>query len=62
MMHSCCFVWLAPNVAHALLRAVSALVPTRCAPAKRREESRRGTHECVRHGAVYCSVGQEGAA
>jgi anhydro-N-acetylmuramic acid kinase len=26
-----------------------ALVPTRCAAAKRREESRRGTQECVRH-------------
>jgi hypothetical protein len=39
-------------VAHALLRAVPALVPTRCAAAKRREESRRGTHECVRHSTV----------
>jgi hypothetical protein len=37
------------GVAHTLLRAVSALVPTRRAAAKRREESRRGTHECVRH-------------
>ena len=37
------------SVAHALLRAVSALVPTRCSAAERRDESRRGTHECVRH-------------
>jgi Family of unknown function (DUF6057) len=42
------------GVAHALLRAGCPLgrapVPTRCAAAERREESRRGTHECVRHG------------
>ena len=42
-------VLTAATVAQALLPAVSALVPTRCAPAKRREESRRGTQECVRH-------------
>ena len=34
------------RVAHALLR---------CAAAKRREESRRGTHECVRHS--YATAG-----
>jgi hypothetical protein len=39
-------------VAHALLRAVPALVPARFAAAKRRDESRRGTHECVRHNAL----------
>jgi anhydro-N-acetylmuramic acid kinase len=44
-------VLTAATVAQALLPAVSALVPTRCAPAKRREESRRGTQECVRHSA-----------
>ena len=38
-----------PDVAHALLRAVSALMPTRFSAPKRREESRRGTQECVRH-------------
>jgi anhydro-N-acetylmuramic acid kinase len=50
-------VLTAATVAQALLPAVSALVPTRCAPAKRREarngsanrKSRRGTQECVRH-------------
>jgi anhydro-N-acetylmuramic acid kinase len=42
-------VLTAATVAQALLPAVSALVPTRCAPAKHREESRRGTQECVRH-------------
>jgi anhydro-N-acetylmuramic acid kinase len=41
-------VLTAATVAHALLRAVSALMPTRSAAARRREESRRGTHECVR--------------
>jgi hypothetical protein len=42
-----------PNVAHALMPAVSALMPTRCcAGGGRREESRRGTHECVRHDSV----------
>jgi len=35
-------------VAHALVRAASALVPTQgAASAKKREKSRRGTHECV---------------
>ena len=43
-------VLTAATVAQALLPAVSALVPTCCAAAKRREESRRGTQECVRHG------------
>jgi anhydro-N-acetylmuramic acid kinase len=46
-------VLTAATVAQALLPAGRplgrALVPTRCAPAKRREESRRGTQECVRH-------------
>jgi hypothetical protein len=42
----------ASDVAHALVRAVSALVPTLCVAAMRREESRRGTHECVRHSTV----------
>jgi len=46
------------DVAHALLRAVPALVPARCAAAKRREESRRGTQECVRHSAA---AGREAA-
>jgi anhydro-N-acetylmuramic acid kinase len=51
-------VLTAATVAQALLPAVSALVPTCCAAAKRREarngsanrKSRRGTQECVRHG------------
>jgi hypothetical protein len=40
-----------PAVAHALVRAASALVPTPglAAPSKCRDESRHGTHECVRH-------------
>jgi len=37
------------TVAHALLRAVSALVPARWATAKRRDESRRGTQSALRH-------------
>src|ERR1035438_8337723 len=38
------------SVAHALVRAASALVPTQgFAPSRCREESRHGTHECVRH-------------
>ncbi|MGA2771111.1 MAG: anhydro-N-acetylmuramic acid kinase [Bryobacteraceae bacterium] len=45
-------VLTAATVAQALVPAVSALVPTRCAPAKRREDSRRGTQECVRHSAT----------
>jgi len=38
-------------VAHALMRAASALVPTqgRARQNRCREESRHGTHECVRH-------------
>src|SRR4051794_14526445 len=38
-------------VAHALVRAVSALVPTPWLPGiqRRRQECRRGTQECVRH-------------
>src|SRR3989442_7689062 len=48
-----------PDVAHALLRAVSRLISTpallfdtvceSCARTGRREESRRGTQECVRY-------------
>ena len=39
------------TVAHALLRAVSALLPTPCVRTaqRRRHEYRRGTQECVRH-------------
>src|SRR3989454_7695506 len=50
---------LVADVAHALLRAVSRLISTpallfdtvceSCARTGRREESRRGTQECVRH-------------
>ena len=42
-------VLTAATVAHALLRAVPAFVPTSGTAAERREESRRGTQECVRH-------------
>ncbi len=41
------------NVAHALVRAASALVPTQKAKIERcREESRHGTHECVRYALI----------
>src|SRR5712675_2174796 len=41
-----------PNVAHALVRAASTLVSKpghKTLPPRRRDESRRGTHECVRY-------------
>ena len=39
------------DVAHALVRAVLRLISTRVSveEARRRQECRRGTHECVRH-------------
>src|ERR1700730_9269113 len=52
-----------PDVAYALLRAVSRLVsaPAEVLPGpRRREKSRRGTHECVRHihGIGLCEASQ----
>ncbi len=44
------------GVAHALLRAV----PARRAAAKRREESRRGTQECVGHGSALAGPASGG--
>ena len=40
------------DVAHALVRAASALMPTQGEVKRKtcRDESRHGTHECVRHG------------
>src|SRR5437899_3860035 len=58
-LHEPCGARLVADVAHALLRAVSRLISTpallfdtvceSCARTRRRDESRRGTHECVRH-------------
>src|SRR3989441_3896468 len=58
-LHEPCGARLVADVAHALLRAVSRLISTpallfdtvceSCARTGRREESRRGTHECVRY-------------
>ena len=58
-LHEPCGARLVADVAHALLRAVSRLISTpaplfdavceSCARTGRREESRRGTQECVRH-------------
>jgi Flp pilus assembly protein TadD len=49
------------DVAHALLRAASALKPTlglaeAARAGKRREESRRGTQECVRHSLAFTAL------
>src|SRR5437667_8044079 len=58
-LHEPCGARLVADVAHALLRAVSRLISTpallfdtvceSCARTGRREESRRGTQECVRY-------------
>ncbi len=48
---ACPIGWSRILVAHALMRAVSALLPTlgTIAIQRRRHECRRGTHECMRH-------------
>src|SRR5205807_5419302 len=48
-------------VAHALMRAASRLISTpacefRSTPPKRRDESRRGTQECVRHDVLQSTI------
>ena len=47
-------------MAHALMRAASALLPTLGEPREKlcREESRHGTHECVRHVGLVAGCGR----